>query len=83
MSAVENAREALNLKDDVQVWAEARGATYDEDRVPVEDAGIEAIRDEYKALVLEDASGFATALYQEWVEHPDGTRSCITAYESR
>ncbi len=65
---VVNAQEQLELKSYVEVWRDRED-------------GIE------RATAISDEAGnifaWLDVAYAEWLEHPDGIRSCIAAYDSR
>jgi hypothetical protein len=72
----------LELKDEKQVWGENRGAKYDQDGNALNWSNqLEAQWTAYRDNAEDEFGlyGLFHAQHREWLEHPDGIRSCLEA----
>jgi hypothetical protein len=72
----------LELKDETQVWGENRGAKYDQDGNILNWSNqLEAQWAAYRDNAEDEFGlyGLFHAQHREWLEHPDGIRSCLEA----
>jgi hypothetical protein len=83
--AVATAARQLGLRGFVQVWYESQGVKWDDEgftlpseELDLAEAKIGAVNEE-----ADDNSAWDILAYAEWLEHPDGIKSCIAAYELR
>ena len=82
-STVWSARLALGLKNEYQVWAESIGISLDAEGA-ISEQDDDLFQKEWEAQEEElGISGFYGVVWEAYLEHPDGIRACIAAYDLR
>ncbi len=79
---VETARQTLDLKDHIQVWAEGRGVEYDESGDPIPSEELDNVVQEIRSGNF-GGDGPEEDLWEAWLDQPDGIRSCRAAFDAR
>lgn len=84
---VHAAQEQLDLKSDTRIWLESRGVTYDAKGNALPSEQLDKADEEAEHYAFNaDPDIFwewADTMFSDWLDHPDGIRSCKAAYESR